>query len=102
MKNKPYPCTSCGACCKRIDKIAEGFKQIGLDFPYTWDETGKCEKLVDNQCSVYDHRPLLCNIEKVAEYMKIPRDIFFLVNIKLCNQLIKEDGLDESFLIRES
>jgi len=101
MKNKPYPCTSCGACCRRIDKIVEGFKQIGLEFPYKWDEQGVCEKLVDNKCSVYETRPLMCNIEGVAEYMGIPREEFFAMNIKVCNRLIKEDGLDESFLIRD-
>ena len=101
MEKDNYPCTSCGACCRRIDKIAEGFKQIGLDFPYIWSENGECEMLVDNQCSVYETRPLICNIEKVAEYMKIPKDVFFSMNIKLCNKMMDEDGIDKEFRIRE-
>jgi uncharacterized protein len=99
---KEYPCTSCGACCRRIDKIVEGFNKLDkleLNFPYKWDETGRCEKLVGDLCSVYEDRPLICNIEKVAAYFDLSRVEFFIENIKVCNRLMDEEGLDEKFRI---
>jgi hypothetical protein len=60
-----FDCNACGTCCKMFGKTMDihGTKveHIPLDlFPYKWDETGKCEMLVDNKCSVYETRPNTC------------------------------------------
>ncbi len=108
MKNEPFPCTSCGACCHHIDRAvravgeAANTKESDLYFPYLWDKNGKCEMLSeDNKCMVYDRRPLICDIEKFADYMDFDREAFFAANIKACNDLIDEDGIDEQFKIKE-
>jgi len=104
--NKPFPCSGCGACCRRVNQAVAniGAKSVPeehpLYFPYSWDEKGVCEKLVDNRCSVYENRPMMCDVEKVAEYLGIEREEFFKINARACNMLIDEDGLDESFKLK--
>ncbi len=100
-----FPCTSCGACCKHIDrsidnaiKLSELTGNKDIIFPFTHSD-GVCEKLIDNKCSIYDNRPLLCNVEKMREVLGYSKKYFYKLNLKVCNELIKEAGLDESFSI---
>ena len=85
-----FPCTKCAACCKNISHL----KAI---LPVK--EDGSCEHLVNNQCSVYNNRPLICNIQKLAEKSQIPIKKFYKQNAIACNKMIEELGLDERFLI---
>lgn len=107
---KPYPCTKCGLCCKRAKQALENVKKYGalghpappeaLNFPYKFDESGACEKLLPSGlCSVYDNRPLLCNIEKFAAAINVPRQTFFRINSMGCNSLIQQAGLDPSYRV---
>lgn len=98
-----FNCTGCGACCSRIKKVADLVIDIEeLRFPYAISEAGKCEKLDENnRCSVYDERPLICNIDRMSEYMNIPIDVFYEMNKKACNEMIIEDGLDEKYLVKD-
>lgn len=60
-----FECHQCGECCKsiRVLTIPDDFK----NFPYRI-VMGRCEKLTkDNKCSVYSHRPLVCNVQKLWE-----------------------------------
>ncbi len=89
-----YPCTRCGCCCKRIGLL-------GVDFPYDINADGSCSKLSENnECTVYDERPLVCNIDKFAEVMEIDKEIFYKANIATCNALMDADGIDETFRIK--
>ena len=92
-----FPCTGCGACCKRIEKAVNYVKQFNkkeLDFPYSWDENGACEKLGDDgKCGVYDDRPTLCRVDEMEKYFDMSREEYFDWNINSCNQMIEEDGL---------
>lgn len=107
-KNKPFPCTSCGQCCRQIGPaIARALNnphpnqvEILLSrFPYKYDQSGACEKLIDNKCSVYDARPDVCNMEKMHIHYKITREESFQSGAAFCNRIIREAGLDEKFLI---
>lgn len=70
-------------------------------FPYNWDENGVCENLTeDNKCKVYENRPLICNVEKFAEYNKLEKTEFYKVNIRACNYMMDIDGIDQSFRIK--
>jgi Fe-S-cluster containining protein len=100
-----FPCTACGSCCKRINiavkSIGENTEDNPLYFPYSWDESGRCEMLTkDNFCKVYDKRPTLCNVDKVMELFDIPKKEFYEINIEACNSMMDEDGIDESFRIK--
>jgi Fe-S-cluster containining protein len=55
--------------------------------------------LEKNKCKVYDNRPLLCNIEKLANVAKIDKYIFFKENIKVCNKMMDEDNMPLEYRI---
>jgi Fe-S-cluster containining protein len=93
-----FPCTGCGQCCKRIKDIHYLFP-APFTFPYK-HINGVCEKLVDNKCSVYDDRPLICNIDKMIEYREFDKEEYYAENIAACNQIMDEDGIDQSFRIK--
>lgn len=104
-----YPCSSCGSCCKRINKVVENIPKFSelynieindLQFPYQYDINGKCEMLdSDNKCKVYENRPNICNIEYMRERMNFEKEEFYKINIKICNQLMDEDKVDKSYRI---
>lgn len=100
-----FPCTGCGSCCKRIRTAVHNTNVVDnqdpLFFPYTWDNDGVCENLtIDNKCKVYSNRPLICNIEKYAEYLKLNKYDFYKLNIQACNYLMDLDGVHSSFRIK--
>jgi len=93
-----FPCTQCGCCCKSIGKIKE---LSFVDFPYKADSNGICEMLTeDNKCKVYDSRPTICNIKKLAKTLGIPTYRFYKENIKECNKMITESGLPDKYKIK--
>lgn len=102
-----FPCTGCGACCRRINKAVASIGSDASDpmsefyFPYKWDQTGRCEKLLpDNSCSVYEDRPLICNIDKLHSFVDMPQNQFYALNIVFCNQMMDEDKMPQSFRIK--
>jgi Fe-S-cluster containining protein len=100
-----FPCTSCGLCCQRIYNLKEFSEALSIQksmpdliFPYS-NESGICEKYIDNKCSVYEDRPIICNISKMQEILEIEAKEFYKMNASICNLFIREEGLDESFII---
>jgi|688.fasta_scaffold19991_13 Fe-S-cluster containining protein len=110
MEATKYPCTGCGSCCKRVSIAVDNLEPLGsrdkeseLYFPYTWDDNGVCSMLNkdDNTCTVYNDRPKLCNIEFMAELFDIDRDLFFAINIPICNQMMDDDNVEQSYRIKQ-
>lgn len=103
MQHKTYPCTGCGCCCKVIDQILANAHQllpeVAMAFPYKHNN-GVCEMLVDNKCSVYDNRPLLCRVDDLQKHLHIPIPIFYELTRQSCNTLIDKFGIDESFKVK--
>ena len=108
--NETFPCTSCGECCKKMGLLLNSkehfdpFTRFVLDkFPYkTQFQNGWCEKLTeDNKCSVYDDRPLLCNIRAMAAARGVPWQLHYLEAAKQCNTWINDNpDLDnEKYLV---
>ena len=101
---KDFPCTSCGLCCKQVETLLTNkdklpaFQQFLLTkFPYKTLEDGSCEMLnSDNQCSVYNDRPLICNVKLMSKLHLTP----YHVTAEICNKLIEENELDESFKVK--
>ena len=93
-----FNCTGCGLCCKEIGHIIGStapfvwMQQARDDFRYKANEDGSCENLIDNKCSVYDDRPLLCNIERMAEQSCCPvtKEVWYQMNYIGCKQLQME------------
>lgn len=99
-----FNCTYCGLCCTKIGQAVNQAKQSvdagelvdaltfeTAHFPYRYDEAGRCEMLTnENFCSVYSHRPDICNIgrmhEKYFSHLMGKRK-FFEVNEEICKEL---------------
>ena len=104
-----FPCTSCGECCKNIGSGFEktlktdvplAIKDLIEQFPYKLDENGACSMLnEDNSCSVYDNRPIICNIKLAAKLLHIDEYTWFKQNADACNDLIRSANLDDRYLV---
>lgn len=99
-----YPCSKCGACCRRINIAVQYYKshiEKDFQFPYGWNSQGVCENLTgDNKCAVYEERPDICNIDKMVDSLNISKQDFYQQNMEVCNRMIREDNLDLSFLLK--
>ena len=91
-----FPCTGCGLCCHQ----AAGLRKIDPTFPYSARADGSCEKLIGRKCSVYATRPTICNVEKMAEVLKVDKADWYKQNAAACNSMIREAGEDERYLVK--
>lgn len=101
-KEVKFNCSGCGACCRRISTAVANTSHIKeLEFPYGWDENGKCEMLLDdNSCMVYAHRPLLCDVERLALHLGYDKEPFFKANNKACIELQDADNVDPKYRLK--
>ena len=90
-----FICTQCGACCKRAGRC--GGAKYGLPIK----EDGSCGHLKNNMCSIYDKRPDICSVKKLGQKLYKTKNLtdWYIYNSKLCNKMIKEDKLDNKYLI---
>lgn len=90
-----FECTGCGLCCTRMEKVLNTppvfrwMEPLIAAFPYGTDENGACMMLVDGQCSVYEDRPLLCDVERMADELDIgmTKEVWFEMNYAGCRKL---------------
>lgn len=107
-----FPCTSCSLCCRNVERIRTESLNWPKDsvlyvaaasFPYSWDDSGCCDMLKDNLCSVYASRPLLCNVKEISKYLaeELNSDVrtMYALNASACNNLITNYDLDPQFMI---
>ena len=77
-----FKCDKCGLCCKSL---------AGNPIYKDLDRgDGICKYLVDNLCSIYDNRPLLCRVDDAYnEYFKncMTLEEYYEGNYKICNIL---------------
>lgn len=77
-----FKCDKCGLCCKSL---------AGNPIYKDLDRgDGICKYLVDNLCSIYDNRPLLCRVDDAYnEYFKNCMTLgeYYEENYKICNIL---------------
>lgn len=90
-----FNCDGCGLCCKKVKSVIENNPKFSnpksiFYFPYGYDENGVCENSLDNKCKVYDNRPLICNVERFADELKIDKETFFKQNESYCQELKRE------------
>jgi len=105
-----FPCTQCGLCCTKVNlgkwldpeftkDSSPIMKFIISKFPYQLTDDGACEMLKDGLCSVYDDRPLLCNIKLGAKLLDIDEHFFYMLHVLNCNKLIDAAGLGEEYYV---
>lgn len=94
-----FPCTSCGACCRRAGLIeswvASGYAEPG----------GPCKFLTnDNLCAIYETRPDCCRMDATYEQMpegaKLGWQNYVSWNAAVCNAAQIEDGMPESYRVK--
>ena len=106
---KDFPCTQCSQCCKRIGEALENknkfdpLKQFLISkFPYKILKDGSCEQLTeDGLCSVYEDRPVICNIKLMSKFFDGSVEEYYDMSAKACNMMIEEAGLDSKYLIKD-
>ncbi|MFW6029502.1 MAG: YkgJ family cysteine cluster protein [Halanaerobiales bacterium] len=79
-----FNCTMCGVCCTKLNRN-ELYKDLDRG-------DGICIFLnLDSKlCTIYDDRPLLCNIDKMYKeyfYKFYSQDEYYNLNKKGCNKL---------------
>lgn len=83
-----FHCKKCGICCTQLhlNKIYNGLDRGDGICKYFNEST--------RLCTIYDTRPIICNIEKYYEtYLKykISKRDFNKLNIEACHQLQKKE-----------
>jgi Fe-S-cluster containining protein len=110
-----FPCSGCGLCCKLVGAAVTGAKALiaagnnkadvleVANFPYSFNDHGHCENLnQDNTCKIYDHRPDICQIDKVWEkhhQHEMTKEQYFQSAAIVCNSLMVQVGVDEKYYI---
>lgn len=84
--------------------VKDKFKE--LNFPYQVNDKGWCEMLDENnKCKVYENRPDICSIEKsfynIFKKTGMTMKETYLMNARLCNDMITQDKLDPKYLVDE-
>lgn len=93
-----YPCTKCGACCRRALFVVAA---TGLDdWPPGFTPSGACAALqADNTCGVYETRPPLCRVDEMREAHGADKRDWYEANAAQCNTMQVEDGMAETFRV---
>jgi Fe-S-cluster containining protein len=82
-----FPCIQCGWCCKTLKDVPEAAE---LD-----DGNGECKYLDGNLCSIYNERPLVCNVAKMYEARfkdTMSEAEFVALNLRYCGEIARAHG----------
>lgn len=69
-------------------------------FPYEVLPNGSCSMLKDRKCTVYDHRPDICNLSKMAALTSVPEPDYYRLNAMVCNLMIDLEGMGEEWKVK--
>ena len=90
---KSFPCTKCGACCRRAHSIG--------GFLYADHYRGGCIMLINNECNIYNGRPPICSIDEMKEATSpnTTQKAYYKETAEICNIMIRADRMDEAYLV---
>lgn len=82
-----WKCDCCGLCCKHADRVP-ALQELAL-------ADGSCMFLDnENKCSIYEHRPKVCNVRYIYEHYFEPKgvseDEFYAKTQESCDKLKSE------------
>ena len=81
-----WSCDCCGLCCRQVGSFPQ-MSEYAL-------EDGSCKYLdKDNRCSIYDRRPLVCNVAEAYKLFfkdRMSEDEYYDLQSKSCAQLKNE------------
>tara|TARA_R100000152_G_C6702757_1_gene131945 strand:+ start:108 stop:533 length:426 start_codon:yes stop_codon:yes gene_type:complete len=103
-----FPCTKCGLCCKQLantltakHSLPQKLQDLISIFPYRPKPDGSCPKLTeDGLCSVYETRPIICNIDLSSKLFNYNITDWYRINAENCNILINNAGLSTDYLVK--
>lgn len=83
LSTAEFMCDRCGLCCQNLDRSPL--------YASLHDGNGIC-RYYDREthlCTIYDHRPVICNIKQSYIEMKleIPYEDYLLLNYEACKAL---------------
>ena len=85
MKNI-FNCDKCGECCRHLDRL-DTHKELDSG-------NGVCIYLKNNICSIYENRPIFCNVDEYYELFckeKISKEEYYHINNQVCKMLKKQE-----------
>jgi Fe-S-cluster containining protein len=92
-----FPCTGCGACCRRVGIIRKELATSGIQVR----EDGSCEHLTaQNQCAIYETRPSVCRVGN-AKPPEMPMWEYWELTARICNIWQRQDGLPVQLRVDE-
>jgi len=108
--SKKFPCTMCGACCRKVGEIviaAESQGQsLGYDFPVNDDGScGHSIPIIDAEgktamsCEIYRNRPDICRIELCVP-SDMTSDEYHKVTAMHCNLMQEQYGIESRFRVK--
>ncbi|MET0961054.1 MAG: YkgJ family cysteine cluster protein [Psychrobacillus psychrotolerans] len=74
----------------------------GIEFLSEYNINGQCSKLVDNKCTIYESRPLLCRIDESYDQIfstLMTKEEFYVHNAMACNALQEKLRIDTSYRV---
>ena len=77
-----FKCDCCGECCRNLDK-SDLYKELNRG-------DGVCKFLMENLCSIYDNRPLLCRIDDSYDIDfkdRYTKEEYYKLNYEVCKKL---------------
>lgn len=83
-----FICEHCGCCCRNLDK-SDVYAALDRG-------DGVCKYLEENDCSIYENRPLLCRVDESYDSMfslLITREEFYKINKHVCRKMQGLEGL---------
>lgn len=90
-----WQCNCCGKCCQHVDKVP-ALQSLAL-------EDGRCKYLdKDNRCSIYEHRPAVCNVRWIYEHffkpMGVSEEDYYAKTQEACEKLSGSDKLQSELV----
>lgn len=84
-----YPCEKCGSCCKNLSRSSL-YKELDHG-------DGICIYFQQstNHCTIYEERPILCNIDKMYELFyknQFSKEEYYEINQSACKILRLNQG----------
>lgn len=79
-----FKCEHCGCCCRNLDKNSI--------YAYLDRGDGICKYLTGNNCSIYQHRPILCRVDESYEKFfsqLMSKQDYYRINKQACDNLRK-------------
>ena len=87
-KNLHFQCDRCGLCCQHVS-FSEIYKHLDRG-----DGICRYYEEITHRCSIYENRPVICNIEMFYEkfmQQKMSKEKFFELNYDVCQQFKDEN-----------